>query len=168
MGKVDLRQDIKISFMEIEDLDDVVSIENASFSKPWSRNMFLRELELKMSRNLVAKITKKSKTHIAGYITYWIVADEIHLQKIATGNDYRRSGISSRLMKEMIRKSADNECNWCTLEVGALNESAINLYKKFGFNVQGVRPLYYAERDEDALIMGADLKKCMKMIHHEP
>jgi ribosomal-protein-alanine N-acetyltransferase len=168
MGKVDLRQDIKISFMEIEDLDDVVSIESASFSKPWSRNMFLRELELKMSRNLVAKITNKSKNHIAGYITYWIVADEIHLQKIATGHDDRRSGISSRLMKEMIRNSADDGCNWCTLEVGALNESAIKLYKKFGFNVQGVRPLYYAERDEDALIMGADLKKCMKMIHHEP
>ncbi len=154
--------------MEIEDLDDVVSIENASFSKPWSRNMFLQELELKMSRNLVAKITEKSNTHIAGYITYWIVADEIHLQKIATGHDYRRSGISSRLMKEMIGKSVDNGCNRCTLEVGALNKNAIKLYKKFGFTVQGVRPLYYAERDEDALIMGADLKKCMKLIRHEP
>lgn len=168
MGKIDLYQDVTTSFMGIGNMDEVLSIENASFSKPWSRKMFLQELELKMSRNLVATITKKSKTHIAGYITYWIVADEIHLQKIATGHDYRRSGIASRLMKEMVRMSADNECRWCTLEVGALNESAIKLYKKFGFTVRGVRPLYYAERNEDALIMGADLKKCMKMMQHEP
>ncbi len=168
MCKIDIFRDVMTSLMDIEDLDEVLSIENASFSKPWSRNMFLRELELKMSRNLVAKITKKSRTQIAGYMTYWIIEDEIHLQKIATGHDYRRSGIASRLMKEMIRKSADSGCRWCTLEVGALNESAIKLYEKFGFTVRGVRPLYYAERNEDALIMGADLKKCMKMMQHEP
>jgi ribosomal-protein-alanine N-acetyltransferase len=160
--------DIRISFMDIGDLDDVVSIEKESFSKPWSRKMFLRELELQMSRSLVAKIIKKSKIDIAGYLTYWIVADEIHLQKIATANDFRRSGISSRLMEAMISNSVSNGSRCCTLEVGASNEGAIKLYEKFGFTVQGIRRLYYAERGEDALIMWADLKKCMKLMDHEP
>jgi ribosomal-protein-alanine N-acetyltransferase len=161
MSKIDRYQDITISFMDVDDLDEVLSIEKASFVKPWSRNIFLRELELKNSRNFVAKIGNQSKSHIAGYITYWIVTDEIHLQKIATGKDYRRIGVSSGLMREMIHESVRNGCRSCILEVGASNESAIKLYEKFGFTVQGVRPLYYSEKTEDALIMGSDMNKFM-------
>jgi len=161
-------QTVEISFMVTGDLDEIISIENASFSTPWSKNMFLQELQLKMSRNFVAKIEMKQTKEIAGYMTCWVVAGEIHIQRIATRKDVRRSGIASKLMEEMIRYSTEDGCIWSTLEVGRSNEGAIKFYEKFGFSIQGVRPLYYEERGEDALIMGADLTECKKLICHEP
>jgi [ribosomal protein S18]-alanine N-acetyltransferase len=158
---------VEISLMVIEDLDEIVSIENTSFSVPWSRNMFLQELQLQMSRNIVARISVDPIKIIAGYMTYWIVDGEIQIHKITTRVDFRRSGIASKLMEEMIRHSSDEGCTWCTLEVGRSNENAIKLYEEFGFSIQGLRPLYYSERVEDALIMGANLKDCMKSIRHD-
>jgi len=161
-------QTVEITFMATGDLDEIISIENASFSTPWSKNMFLHELQLKMSRNFVAKIEMNHTTEIAGYMTCWIVAGEIHIHRIATRKDVRRSGIASKLMKEMIRHSTEDGCTWSTLEVGRSNEGAIKFYENFGFSIQGVRPLYYEERGEDALILGADLTECTKLICHEP
>jgi ribosomal-protein-alanine N-acetyltransferase len=161
-------QTVEISFMVTGDLDEIISIENSSFSTPWSQNMFLQELQLKMSRNFVAKIEMNQTKEIAGYMTCWVVAGEIHIQRIATRKDVRRSGIASKLMEEMIRQSTEDGCTWSTLEVGRSNEGAIKFYENFGFSIQGVRPLYYAERGEDALIMGADLTECKKLICHEP
>jgi [ribosomal protein S18]-alanine N-acetyltransferase len=160
-------QDVKISFMDIADIDEVTAIENASFPHPWSRNMFLQELQLEMSRSIVAKITRNSAAEIAGYMIYWLVSNEVHLQKIAAKPDFRRSGISSMLMKAMIRRSLESNGASCLLEVRRSNEPAVKLYEKFGFSVQGIRPKYYSETGEDAVIMGADLKESMKLIQHE-
>ena len=154
--------------MVTEDLNEIISIENASFSIPWTKNMFLQELHLKMSRNFVAKIETKQTNEIVGYMTCWVVAGEIHIQRIATRKEARRSGIASELMRNMIRHSTEYGCTCSTLEVGRSNEGAIKLYENFGFSIQGVRPLYYKERGEDALIMGADLTECKKLICHEP
>jgi [ribosomal protein S18]-alanine N-acetyltransferase len=163
---------VKISSMGIEDLDDIMSIENTSFSLPWTRNMFLQELHLPISRNIVAKTSENSLSgnsiaEIAGYMTCWLIAGEMHVQRIATRKNLRESGIASKMMEEMIRRCAKEGCTWCTLEVGRSNESARNLYEKYGFTIQGVRPLYYVERNEDALIMGADMSKCMRIIGNE-
>ncbi len=158
---------VKISSMGIEDLDDVMSIENTSFALPWTRNMFLQELHLPISRNIVAKISGNPVAEIAGYMTCWIIAGEMHIQRIATRKNLRGSGIASKMMEEMIRRCAEEGCIWCTLEVGRSNESARNLYEKYGFTIQGVRPLYYAERNEDALIMGAEILECMRVIGNE-
>lgn len=163
---------VDISSMKIEDLDDIISTENASFSLPWSRNMFLQELHLPISRNIVARMSGNPLSvnpvaEIAGYMTCWIIAGEMHVQRIATRKNLRRSGIASILMEEMMRRCAKEGCVWCTLEVGRSNESARHLYEKYGFTIQGVRPLYYAERNEDALIMGADMLECMRVIQNE-
>jgi ribosomal-protein-alanine N-acetyltransferase len=161
-------QTVEISFMVVEDLGEIIAIENASFSTPWSQNMFLQELRLQISRNLVAKIPTNQTKEIAGYMTCWMIAGEMHLQRIATRKDLRGIGIASKLMEEAIRLADEDGLARCILEVGRSNESAIKLYEKFGFTIQGVRLLYYAERDEDALVMGADLKESMKLIYHEP
>jgi [ribosomal protein S18]-alanine N-acetyltransferase len=160
-------QTIEITSMSVTDLDEILSIENTSFSTPWTRNMFLQELHLAMSRNLVARVQREAVMQIAGYMIYWIVAGEINIQRIAAGRDIRRSGVASKLMEEVIRISYEDGCTDCILEVGRSNEHAIKLYEKFGFTVRGVRPLYYNETGEDALIMGADLSECMKLIQHE-
>jgi [ribosomal protein S18]-alanine N-acetyltransferase len=157
-------RDIQISFMDIADIDEATAVENVSFPAPWSRNMFLQELQTKISRSIVARITGDSFTEIAGYMIYWLVADEVHLQKIATKPAFRRAGVASRLMKEMIRDALENECTLCLLEVGRANMQAIRMYEKFGFDIRGIRTRYYPETGEDAIIMSADLKASRKMM----
>jgi len=160
-------QNVKILFMDIADIDEVLSIERASFANPWTKNMFLQELQFHFSQSMVAKIEGHSKTQIVGYIIYWLISGESHLQKIATKPDFRRYGISSILMQEMIRHSLENNCIFCFLEVRKSNQQAIKLYEKSGFSVRGIRPMYYSETGEDAVIMAADLRKSKKLIQHE-
>ena len=145
--------------MSMDDINEILSIENSLFPIPWSRDVFVRELELPISRNLVAKIRKDILNEIAGYIIYWVLAGEVHVHKIAVRKDLQKSGIASKLMAEMIRLSCEEGAALCTLEVGMSNESAKKLYEKFGFTVREVRSKYYTESGDDALVMLADLKK---------
>jgi ribosomal-protein-alanine N-acetyltransferase len=158
---------IEIKSMVMEDLDEILAIENSSFSKPWSRDVFVRELQIPVSRNLVAKICKDRYDEIAGYVTYWIVAGELQVHKICVREDLRKSGVASSLMAEMIRLSFREGIVLCSLEVGRSNEGAKRLYEKFGFEVIDIRPHYYAESGDDAMILSIDLKKCLQFIGKE-
>jgi len=143
----------------MDDINEILSIENSLFPVPWSQEVFMRELQLQISRNLVAKIYRNLFNEIAGYMTYWILPGEAHIHKIAVRRDLQKSGIASKLMAEMIRLSCEEGAALCMLEVGQFNEGAKKLYEKFGFTVTEVRSKYYAESGEDALIMCAELKK---------
>lgn len=161
------QQSIEIMSMAMEDLDEILAIENSSFSRPWSKDVFVRELQIPISRNLMAKIRKDRYDEIAGYVTYWIIAGELQVHKIAVREDLRKSGIASMLMAEMIKLSQSEGIAVCSLEVSRSNEGAKRLYEKFGFEVTDIRPHYYAESGEDALILCADLKKCLQFIGKE-
>jgi ribosomal-protein-alanine N-acetyltransferase len=152
-------QDIEISVMDSKDLDEILSIENDSFVEPWSRNMFLQELDLAISMNVVASTIKDNQPEIVGYMIYWIVFDEVHLQKIATKKSFRRRGISSNLLNNMFENAMKRDCKRSLLEVRRSNEQAIKLYEKFGFKVLGIRPSYYTNTLEDAVVMDAHLQK---------
>ena len=147
--------EIMISDMEEGDLEEVMVIERAAFPAPWSENMFRQELHFPLSRRLTARVAGQG---IVGYITFWIIAGEVHLHNIAVRNDRQRMGVASALMREMIRRARKEGALYATLEVRPSNESAGRLYERFGFAVRGRRPLYYADTKEDALIMWADLK----------
>ncbi len=155
---------IEIRSMAMEDLDEILAIENSSFSKPWPRDVFMRELQIPVSRNLVATLRKDLHNEIAGYVTYWVVAGELQVHKICVREDLRKSGVASSLMAEMIRLSCREGVGICSLEVGRSNEGAQRLYEKFGFEVTDIRPQYYAESGEDAMILSLDLKKCLQFI----
>ncbi len=157
------QQSIEIKKMTMDDLNEILSIENILFPVPWSQDVFLRELQLPISRNLVAKVHKDVPNEISGYITYWVLPGEVHVHKIAVRKDLQKSGIASILMAEMIRLSCEENAIFCVLEVGRSNEGAKKLYEKFGFRVTEVRSKYYAESGEDALVMCADLKNCLQL-----
>lgn len=148
----------------MEDIDEILAIENLSFYKPWPRDVFMRELQIPISRNLVATICKDLHDEIAGYVTYWIIAGELQVHKICIREDLRKSGIASMLMAEMIRLSSREGVGLCTLEVGRSNEGAKRLYEKFGFEVTDIRAQYYPESGEDAMVLCVDLKKCLQFI----
>jgi ribosomal-protein-alanine N-acetyltransferase len=165
-GQMD-QQSIEIISTAMEDLDEILAIENSTFSMPWSKDVFVRELQIPISRNLVARIQKDRCNEIAGYVTYWIIAGELQVHKICVREDLRKSGIASRLMTEMIKRSHHEGAALCSLEVGRSNEGAKRLYEKFGFEVTDIRPHYYAESGEDAMILCADMKKCLQFIGKE-
>jgi len=138
--------------MTLCDLDGVLAIEQASFPTPWTRTMFAEELMIPLCHDLVAVC----EGHIIGYISFSIVIDEVHLRNIAVHGDWKRRGIASKMIAEMICLSSESGADKVTLEVRESNRGAIDLYKKFGFVVKGVRTLYYNDTGEDALILWAD------------
>ncbi len=148
---------IAISDMREENIGDILAIEHASFITPWSENMFRRELVFPFSRNLVARITAEGQEEIVGYVNYWVVAGEIHIHSIAVKKDRQRTGVASALLGEVVRRSRKEGASRATLEVRRSNEDARRLYEKFGFTLSGIRPSYYDDTKEDALIMWADM-----------
>lgn len=149
---------ISVEEMMPEDIDEILVIESDSFPTPWSGNLFFHELHNPLARNFVAKINKPGGGEIAGYMSYWIVADELHLQHIATRADLRRTGIASLLCRVMMQRGRSEGAQRATLEVRRSNKGAIKLYEKTGFVAAGVRRGYYDDTHEDALIMWADIK----------
>jgi len=151
--------EVTINLMDKADLPEILAIEKECFPSPWTMGMFTKELESSHSVCLTARIKIKGKNIIGAYIIFWLVADEVHLHNLAVKKEYRRQGIAYSLMEAMKEIAGKNEITLQTLEVRESNIEAIKLYQKCGFVVEGIRPLYYAETHEDALIMWADVKK---------
>lgn len=138
---------------------EIMEIERDSFPSPWSENLFRHELTNPIARMLVGRVDPLPGKPVAGYIVYWRVADEMHLHNIAVRKDQRRKRVASFLLREAIRASQADGARRVTLEVRRSNLPAQNLYEKFGFLVKGVRPGYYSDTGEDALIFWADLDR---------
>ena len=155
---------VMIEEMTVQDMEQIMAIEKVSFPTPWSENMFRKELKVSMSRNFVARIKSERGKELIGYMNYWIYAGESHLNNIAVRRDYRRKGIASKLMTEMIRKSLKEGAALGTLEVRRTNEAASRLYERYGYIMKGVRPNYYDDTKEDGLIMWCDFKESMKKV----
>jgi ribosomal-protein-alanine N-acetyltransferase len=135
--------------MKPEDLDAVLDIENAAFPAPWSRNMFLEEMKQRHSRLIVFR----SQGEIVGYMCFWEVLDEAHLLNIAVHPSRRGQGFGKRMMDYLERASLQDGLKRIILEVARRNTNARSLYKKCGFNSIGFRKKYYAEVEDDALVM---------------
>uniref|UniRef100_A0A7C3YTY3 [Ribosomal protein bS18]-alanine N-acetyltransferase n=1 Tax=candidate division WOR-3 bacterium TaxID=2052148 RepID=A0A7C3YTY3_UNCW3 len=139
--------EIQITRMTEEDLDEVMAIERESFKFPWKREFFCYDLSRKSAYCLVAKRAEE----VVGYIIILQVLDEFHLANIAVKKEYRRQGIGSRLLAEMLKIAKANKIRNIFLEVRRSNLIAQRLYEKFGFHFSYVRKAYY-EDGEDALV----------------
>jgi [ribosomal protein S18]-alanine N-acetyltransferase len=145
-----------ISAMAPDDVEEVMAIERAVSPVPWTENMLRRELLLPLARNLTARI---GDGPIAGYLSCWFIAGEVQVHNIAVRKDRQGKGVASALLRAMIGLARQEGARSATLEVRPSNEQARRLYERFGFEVRGVRPLYYDDTKEDALIMWADLEE---------
>jgi len=129
------------------DLPQVLSIERRSFSAPWSLGMFLIELS-KPSSFAIAAVDGR---RLLGYLICSRYDRDWHLMNIAVDPSARRRGIGSGLLEAMLQRGG-REARY-TLEVRTSNRAAIALYERFGFRSAGVRPRYYADNGEDAIVM---------------
>lgn len=137
---------LTITPLEPTEIDAVISIEQVSFTDPFSRDMFESELSQEAARIFVAKKGDK----IVGYIDFWVVLDEVHLINLAVHPDYRRRGIAKALFLFMLNFVP--KARFVYLEVRPSNNSAKMFYEKMGFWVIGKRKEYYRDK-EDAMVM---------------
>ncbi len=141
---------VNLREMEIGDIDTIMKIERESFSSPWTRNSFERELR----ENMLAKyIVAEVDGLVVGYAGIWLILDEGHVTNIAVAKAHRGKGIGKFLMMGLIDFCQSNNIPNMTLEVRKSNLVAQNLYKKMGFLDCGIRPNYYVDDHEDAVIM---------------
>lgn len=141
---------ILIRKMEEHDLDRIMEIEKDCFTTPWSRESFLIEITQNLlARYLVAEIDGV----VAGYGGIWMIVGEGHITNIAVETKYRKMGLGKKLVEGLINLSMAMGIQSMTLEVRESNISAQNLYKQYGFISQGIRPNYYADDNENAIIM---------------
>ena len=142
--------DICVREMQESDIDRIVEIEQESFSPPWSREAFLLEL----TKNILAKyIVVEVEDRVVGYGGIWLIIDEGHITNIAIDKEYRGLGLGNKLLEGLIQLCIDRDIKAITLEVRKSNEIAKGLYKKDGFKECGIRPGYYTNNNEDAIIM---------------
>lgn len=140
--------------MNLHDIDTIVEVEKESFTVPWSAEAFRNEL----TQNLFAKyMVMEQGDTIIGYGGMWLIIDEAHITNIAIREKYRGLGHGEALLREMMKTAHFLGARRMTLEVRVSNERAQSLYRKMGFYPSGVRPDYYSDNLEDALIMWADL-----------
>lgn len=144
---------LQIVPMRVSDLPAVHSIERASFDSPWPADAYRSELETnRLAQYLVVRVGDE----IAGYGGMWLMVDEAHIITFAIHSLWRRQHIGDRLLLALLDVAIDAGAHEATLEVRLSNLPARRLYEKFGFRPVGLRPRYYSDNGEDALIMTTD------------
>jgi [ribosomal protein S18]-alanine N-acetyltransferase len=141
---------VLIEPMRLGDLEAVHRIELASFSSPWPANAYRSELETnRLASYLVARIDGE----VIAYGGMWLMVDEAHITTFAVHPSWRRQRIGERLLLAFLDLAIARQAREATLEVRLSNISARRLYEKYGFRPVGLRPRYYSDNGEDALIM---------------
>ena len=136
--------------MELSDIEDILVVEKLSFSIPWSRDSFEKEItDNNLAIYLVAKVNEKA----VGYIGMWKVLNEGHITNVAVHPEFRHQGIGDQLVSELLSLCVNENIDLVTLEVRKSNQNAIKLYEKHGFVAEGIRKAYYQDNKEDAIIM---------------
>jgi ribosomal-protein-alanine N-acetyltransferase len=151
---------LRVEPMTLADVGDVHRIERASFPVPWPDYAFRQEIETnRLAHYLIVRAGKET----IAYGGLWLMVDEAHVTTFAVLPLYRRHGVGGRLMVELMRLAVDLGARVVTLEVRLSNQPARALYHRFGFRPVGVRPRYYSDNGEDALIMTTDELRTPRM-----
>lgn len=137
--------DVTVEKMNESHLDDVAKIENACFAHPWSRKDLGAQLSIDTSHFIVASLNGRA----VGYMGLQIFSGEGYVTNVAVLPEYRRRGIAEALVTAQMK----NDMRFITLEVRKSNAAAIALYEKSGFENVGIRPKFYTDPTEDAVIM---------------
>ncbi|SDN50655.1 ribosomal protein S18-alanine N-acetyltransferase [Bacillus sp. OK048] len=141
-------------YMNEEDIDQILEVEHASFTTPWSREAFYNEI---YNNKFAVYIVLEEDHKIIGYCGAWIVIDETHVTNIAILPSYRGKKLGEALLGKMMSVAKDMGARSMTLEVRVTNQVAQSLYRKFGFQNGGIRKNYYSDNQEDALVMWVNI-----------
>jgi ribosomal-protein-alanine N-acetyltransferase len=140
------------SMTSADQIDAVLAVEEACFTNPWTRAMYLAELENHgVSFCYLAK--DAASGGVIGFCSFWRVLDELHINNLAVLPEQRRTGVATFLLDYVLKEGAALGARRATLEVRRSNDAARLLYERFGFSVAGTRKGYYTKPAEDALVL---------------
>lgn len=135
--------------MKMDDLPSVLAIEKTAFILPWNEAQFRYELKTNpYSFNFVAV----HEELIIGFINFWILFDQAHLNQIAVHPGYRKNKVGTTILKDALVRMKQGDAVVVQLEVRTQNTIAIQFYESFGFKTLITKPKYY-DNGDDALLM---------------
>jgi ribosomal-protein-alanine N-acetyltransferase len=144
----------------VESLQDILQIEEACFSAPWTRKMLQAELSGNpFAHFLLAKQVlpgKAGSISTVGYLCFWVVFEEVRLMNLAVIESMRHKGIARALVVQALEIGLAQAARCAVLELRASNHAAHALYRSLGFRDVTIRPTYYTNPLEDALLMELD------------
>jgi [ribosomal protein S18]-alanine N-acetyltransferase len=138
--------------MHFTDLESVAAIERRCFTLPWSFSVFSGQL----ARDSGIALVCEAREHVVGYLMADMFVDVWHVMNICVDIPYRRQHVASDLLEAYFAVTERKPHRGHTLEVRVSNQAGIDLYRSYGFVATGVRPGYYSDDREDAVIMWKD------------
>lgn len=132
------------------DAQQMAALDRICFTVPWSLESFEQELTV---NDKAIYIVAEIDGQLAGYAGMWQILDEGHITNVAVSPEHRRQGIAAAVLNTLIVEGGRRGIRAFTLEVRASNVAAQELYRGFGFQSAGIRPGYYEDNKEAALIM---------------
>ena len=153
--------DVLVRQMTEDDIQSVMAIDQVSFSLPWSvRSYRFDLLENKAARLWVAETNVDGEgSVVVGMVVLWVILDEAHIGTIAVHPSFRRQGIGRKMLERALGDAGIDGVSSAMLEVRRSNQAAQRMYSDMGFEIAGVRPHYYNDNGEDALLMTAELSR---------
>ena len=148
MGKT-AKEGIVTREMSAADLKAVQAIEQESFHDSWAVESWLAELNSSLANYIVLE----QDGIIKGFAGFWLIAGEAQVTRVAVAKDERGKGLGKILTEALIDAAWQENAEAVTLEVRKSNIAAQTVYEQTGFTVSGVRPNYYVDNKEDAIIM---------------
>jgi ribosomal-protein-alanine N-acetyltransferase len=149
---------VVIRKMEAADLDQVVAIDQVSFSLPWPASSFKYELnQNQTSRCWVAEFPAGDpEARVIAMAVVWMIIDELHIATIAVLPEFRHLRVGQKLLGVILKDAVNLGAVNAFLEVRETNRAARAMYQKFGFKEVGKRPHYYSDTQEDAILMNLE------------
>lgn len=140
---------IEFRLMTAADISTLVKIESVSFYDAWNDAMLLNEINNNLTTYLVMEVAGK----IVGYAGFWLVAGEAQITRVAILESERGQGFGTRLTATLVNEAWKQGAEAITLEVRESNLAAQKVYLTCGFASEGIRPNYYEDNHENAVIM---------------
>lgn len=147
---------MKIVNFSINNIPAVAELEKECFVHPWSEQSIRDYFGNPDAHFFVATEDSENSadvSEVVGYIGSYIICDEAYITNVAVKKASRQLGIGTALLEKCMDCAENSGATFISLEVRLSNTPAISLYKKAGFESAGVRPSFYRDPTEDALIM---------------
>ena len=141
---------VNVRRMQSGDISAVIAIETEAFSSPWTEEIYVQLIDQSRVELIVLE---EEKAGIIGYAVLWCILDQGELANMAVSPEFRRNGLGTYLMASVLETARDRGVKTMYLEVRDSNETAVELYRRFGFSDVGLRKGYYQDPKEDARMM---------------
>ena len=142
-----------IERMTEKDVAQILGLERSFFLTPWSKESFLSAVQDPLGINLICKVKGK----VIGYVTSFMVLEEAYITNLLVERSHRRRGYATAMLHRVAQEVTRKKGKHLLLEVREGNFGAISFYREMNFRLIGVRKNYYAESQEDALLMELSL-----------